>query len=54
MWLATDHYGLCAFIILYADGSTSDWLVDPMNGWMGTMYGNEIGKPFIGNVGAFY
>lgn len=38
IWL----YGLRAISILYTDGSTSDWLGDPTNGWTGVMLTNNI------------
>ncbi len=36
------RYGLRAFSILYPDDTTSSWLGDPTNGWIGVMYGSEI------------
>jgi hypothetical protein len=37
-------YGLRALSILYADDSTSAWLGDPTNGWIGVVYGTDISR----------
>jgi hypothetical protein len=37
-------YGLRALSILYANDSTSAWLGDPTNGWIGVIYGTDISR----------
>ncbi|KAH8817091.1 hypothetical protein F5884DRAFT_243327 [Xylogone sp. PMI_703] len=40
---ALGRYGLHALSVLYTDDTTSPWIGDPTNGWIGVMYGSDIG-----------
>lgn len=49
---AISRYGLRALGILYVDSSTSEWLGDPLNSWIGVIYSNDIkGLRIVQDVG---
>ncbi|KAH8804581.1 hypothetical protein F5884DRAFT_884180 [Xylogone sp. PMI_703] len=42
--LAINHYGIQALRIVFTDETVTQWLGEPRNGWIGMIYGADIGR----------